>query len=372
MINSKYSFNLIRFKDIYSIKNSNKKVYGLASSKMIESCPEIDENFPYFFYLANQNGDIASWVVAIPDILKVQNMSYQWAWFGGLYTSIEARGKGLATRIIKESREVMHRENIAWGGVFSNELVLRLYRKLNYCIPGHSPRYLFLKSLRPFLAAHMNNKYLKNNLNKVALPVIKIFQKIGQIRSRLDKVEFYSIECKPTDNNIVERIYEENKNRNLLFFDTSPDRIAWKLAICNRKKENECVFRVLTSKDDENVTGYYILRTKFQRTTMAGKYRDFKISTVMDFGYLGDKRKVFKMIMKDASKIFWESDAEVLEIITNDLDVRDIIKSMGMFKIGRGMSFKFSLPGNWRLKEKDCCNLKHWRLNHFCGDGFTF
>lgn len=52
------------------------------------------------------------------------------------FTDPAYRGKGLATLLVKNMVRVLHERNIAWAGVFSNSVAIRIYEKLGFAFPG--------------------------------------------------------------------------------------------------------------------------------------------------------------------------------------------------------------------------------------------
>ena len=108
-----------------------------------------------------------------------------------------------------------------------------------------------------------------------------------------------------------------------------------------------------------------------QTEPVAVKYKDFTIMTLMDYGLFIDDETTYLSIIEKLFDLFWQSSAEVLEVISNSEALCAVSRRKGMLRVGKGMSFKYSLPENWDIGD-ECNRLENWHLTHFCGDGFSF
>jgi hypothetical protein len=93
--------------------------------------------------------------------------------------------------------------------------------------------------------------------------------------------------------------------------------------------------------------------------------------TLMDFGLFNKDPKLYKLLIKEIMKVFWTSEAEVLDILSSLPVFNAVLRKRGMIRVGRGESFVVSLPGDWTI-DPDIYRLNNWHFTHFIGDSFTF
>jgi hypothetical protein len=110
---------------------------------------------------------------------------------------------------------------------------------------------------------------------------------------------------------------------------------------------------------------------KKQIAPLAGKYKNFKLMTLMDFGLFKNDKRIYSVLLKEVVELFWKSDADVLEVISNSEPLIKLMKKQWMIKIGKGMSFTFSVPERWKFDQMNN-ELSSWHLTSFCGDAFSF
>ncbi len=368
---SEYRVKFIEFKELDVIKREQPDLYNNASSRLLLSCPDIFEEFPCYFYILDNEDKIVCSVKTFPDRLVVGIKSYPWAWFGALFTKEDHRGKGLATLLIRECRNILHKKGIAWGGVFSTENALRIYRKLGFTIPGYADRYLFLKSGRAFLSVHVRIKFLASFLNILYMGVIRVvyraFLSKRWFREKPHRKVVFE-ECSEFNDTAFKGKIEHSAG---FHFNDSIFKLNWKIGGCRKKAENACNSYIVRELATNDVVGYFVVRNKLQIEPVASKYRDFRIMTLMDYGLFIDDETVYLSIIDKLFDLFWESSAEVFEVVSNSETLCAELRRKGMLRVGKGMSFKYSLPESWNISD-ECKKLENWHLTHFCGDGFSF
>ena len=368
---SDYKFKFIEFKELDIIKRERPGLYENASSRLLLSCPDVFKDFPCYFYLLDNDNNIVCSVKAFPDRLVTSDKTYPWAWLGALLTDERYRGKGLATILISECEKILHKKGIAWGGVFSTDIALRIYRKLGFTIPGYANRYLFLKSARPFLVAHVRSIFLSSFLNILYMGATRFLYKAcfsnPWFRKRKSRKLMFT-EC--DENNYTS--YHKKINYSTTFhFNDSQDKLIWKIRGCKSKSGNICKLFIARDLTTNDIVGYFVVRNKIQKEPVAVKYKNFTIMTLMDYGLFIDDEAIYSSIIENLFDLFWKSSAEVLEVISNSEALCAVLRRKGMLRVGKGMSFKFSLPEFWNIGD-ECSKLEEWHLTHFCGDGFSF
>lgn len=116
---------------------------------------------------------------------------------------------------------------------------------------------------------------------------------------------------------------------------------------------------------------YMIVRERTQVQPLADKYRDFRLMTLMDFAFVNDDARATNGIVGHLIRLFFESDCDVLEVISSNKLVNRAAAKRAMIPVGKGMSFTYSVPDNWNLPA-NLAHVENWPLSSFCGDAFTF
>lgn len=327
----------------------------------LRGCPDIHDSFPCIFYIEVDN-TVACRFFAVPDRLFVDDRVYQWAWAGALYTEEAYRGKGLATRLVRGMEKALHQRNIGWGGVFSNDIALAIYRKHGFTIPGFAPRYLMMKTIRPLLEYHLGKgKFVKVLDGFYRMPA-KVFSLVPAMRANRECI------VETVDADGLSALLQSTRlhHAKRYHFDSSAERLKWKIG-----KRNNMSICTVREKKEGRLIGYFITKTRPVTEPFGGKYKDFKLMTMMDYGVCSDRADGLDILVSQAVGFFMKSDAEVFELITSAGSEKRIEWSTGLVKVGRGMSFKYSIPSTWNFEE-DSKYLRSWELNHFTADAFAF
>jgi GNAT superfamily N-acetyltransferase len=370
--NRDFEFHYVRYGDLRLGPRGSDAVHDLAKSQLLDACPIIRDDFPCFFCLRAGTNDLACWVRAIPDNLEIGGTEMPWAWFGALFTKEEYRGRGLATTLIDQTRRIVHADGMAWGGVFSSDVALKIYRTLGYTMPGFASRFLFVKRMRPLLKAHIDSALFSKVGSTLISPLNSLYYHLGRLRNVKHTRGLSSERFAPPPQAALQELAASFPHSEVFSFDNRPTVLAWKTTMCAAREENECA--ILKIRDDRAVRdlGYAVLRSKYQSRAIGDKYKDFKLMTLMDFGLgIHDDRSCSGLLDK-VGKVFWESDAEILEVISSSPHLGQAARRMGMVRVGKGMSFTFSLPGKWQLDAAAYGDVRNWHLVPFCGDGFSF
>ena len=368
-----FHFYCVTFKELEAFEKKQPIVYKELSKfwKILRTCPDINSDFPCFFYITNGNDQIVSSGRAYPDTLWAKGKKYSWAWTGDLYTDNTNRGKGLASMIFQGEQKSLHERGIAWGGVSANAINLHICKKLRFSFPGYGRRYVMLKTARPLLEAKINIKVAIRILDLLSRPVIRlIFQYcFGMVKGSVVNLKTVKVEL--SEENDVHNLLPAISYQTRYHFDDNPERLFWKIKGSNAKSENNTSLYILMDGDTGEALCYFVIRLKHQIEPLAEKYNNFKRMTLMDYGLFKDDERIYSGLIKEIMSFFWKSDAEVLDIISSSPIFGSILKHRGMIKVGKGESFAFSLPEDWAL-DSDGANMKEWHFTNFTGDCFTF
>jgi hypothetical protein len=367
----KYRFGHVIFKELDEVIKHPPDVQRATRSlrERLESCPDITPDFPCYFYIVNSEDQIMCSIKALPDTLWIGSKKYPWAWMGAIFTEEIYRRKGLAAMITEESRRILHKQGIGRGGVFSTEIALHILKKLDFSFPGYVNRYLMIKSARPFLDAHMKSKFIVDILDRISIPIFRsIYQYyFGWKKADVLDVKLIDLNGKDFSEDQLPKIEYKAKYH----FNGRLEKLLWKVKGSNAKPENHCSLYLLKDLENGSPLCYFAIRLKRQLEPLADKYRNFKLMTLMDFGLFKNDERIYPALLKEIINLFWKSDAEVLEVISNEKGLIKILSQKGLIKVGKGMSYTFSVPERWDLG-KESNELSNWHLTSFCGDAFSF
>jgi hypothetical protein len=143
-------------------------------------------------------------------------------------------------------------------------------------------------------------------------------------------------------------------------------KIKWKFGKCKG-----CVLYYVVDKATQKPLLYLILKDRHIKHSFSGRYKGFKIMTLMDFGILSLEEKNFDILLSIVSHFFWESNAEILEIVTSSPILVHKARHRGYIRVGRGVDFWFKSPPQLNLTP-DCTEIRNWHITHFACDGFSF
>lgn len=328
------------------------------------SCPDTVTGFPWLFYLIDGQRIVSSFS-AMPDRVWLEGDTHHVAWAGSLVTDPAYRGKGLATKLITDATDALHRRNIAWAGVFSTPAALRIYRKLGFTLAGYAPRYVMLKTLRPLLEGRLKSRLLLDLTDGLyrqarrALPFIT--------RRPRDPVELGLVveTVVPATATESARTLPDPVYHGRYHFNDSLAKLEWKL-----QHGRGGTLHLISSKEGTPL-GYFVLRCRSSKQTVHAQRGDFTLMTMMDFGVYVEEPQAYSWICDAVASRFAASEADVLEIVSSSPLLKASAARMGMLRAGGGMSFTFSAPPTWNLKS--CASeTSQWHLTHFCGDAYSF
>ncbi|MBW1791355.1 MAG: GNAT family N-acetyltransferase [Deltaproteobacteria bacterium] len=336
---------------------------GEKFQRLVE-CPDVSEDFPCFFYIADDQR-IYSHLSAIPDSLTADRTVYRWAWTGDLVTDPVYRGRGLAKRVVEETIKVLHQEGFIAGGGFATEVTIHIYRKLGFALPGFVTRQLLLKTIRPFLEYHLKSKPIRvlidllyRALFRLVRPILRIRARPKKLKVSLNEVNLYD-DAKATID-VPELCYGARYH-----FNDSIAKLRWKF---DWTKHDTRLY-LLIDETTKKPLSYIVIREKKVLEPILGRYANFQLMTLMDFGFYNDDAEVYKALVQSVIGLFWKSKADILEIISSSDALNACTNRIGMRKAGKGVPFMFSVSSKWNLGERSE-DISNWHLTHYSGEGF--
>jgi len=365
-----YRFGFVRLNELTELAVRHPQVHSILPANSwhyVSRCPGIRGDFPLYFYLLDEAERIVCSAKTLPDLMTQGGREYRWAWIGALFTDPGCRGEGLATYLEGRSRDIFHAENTAWSSAFSADASIRVHQKLGFHLVGHAPTWVLLKSVRPLLRARMGWRLPVNLADIVARPLLRLgYRRVLGHRSRWPRIERVRVPLEEREARLSAApplVYDE-----ACHFDDQPAKIIWKIEGAGAPKGNRCDLYMLWDEAG-NPLAYLIVRVK--QDAHIGPYRDFRLMSLLDFGMYRYDATVHLALVGGLLDVFWNSEAEVLEVVSNERGLIEALRRAGARSVGRGMPFTIDLPPGWAASDKFRYPIS-WRLTSFCGDGFTF
>jgi len=371
---SDYQLHVVTARDLETLAETHPMLVGSGKpfgSASYADAPAYAWNYPCFFYLTDAEGNIAAYTRAFPDELLAHEKRYPWTWTGDLYTDPKFRGRGVATELQRRSTAWLHERAIGRGSVFSIDTTLHIYQKIGSTVVGFAPRFLTLKSARPLLAAHLSAGWALP-LGRLTQPLVSAVARAKWTVTRtLQRTNRPLLRCVDWTSELASGSEFPLVKSQLPFqFDERREQLAWKTRLANANRTNQCSLYLLVDEHDVP-QAFLVARLKQQKTPLAGKYQDFELFTLMHYGLFRNDQTLYASIVDWMMKLFWQSSAEVLEVIANEPPLVEQLQLAGLLRVGRGMSFTVALPSIWG-EPPGWNQLANWPLTHFRGDAFSF
>lgn len=320
------------------------------------------EDFPYAFY-ALEDGIVASYLNSFPDTLHWRQQQYRWAWNANLFTDPAFRGRRFAQKIIEHQLTIFAGQGLVWGGTFSSDSALRLYRKLGFKVVGAASRMCLLRDPRAFLGYHLKSNAMVQLLSasyRLAYASAKLFM----LRERSFRKQ-YSIERIDLQELArIESAYPVQYGTRAHWND-EPALLRAKMSSRNRDQ-----IAVVRNSSGRPLL-FFLWRVRNTRERpIRERYSGVRMFSVMHFGYLEAPTRA-GVLIDAAIALFHESAADLLEIITSPPDLQSAARRRGFVALGPGMSFTFKTPAGHPL-DKLQTEISDWHLTHYSGDGYSF
>ena len=328
----------------------------------LDSCPDITDDFPVYFYMVENENVIAS-CRYLPDILYLEGKKYRWAWGGAFLVDTNYRGKGIGKKLIRESTKVLHSMDIGRGSVFSTMVTLHILKKLGFTLPGFADRFVLFKKVYPFLKPRVRLKIIAQCCNVVYWTLFILFRPLVSWMANIKDYKITELDFQRD----TQKVIPTPLHYLPYHFNDENDKLRYKLSSI----KNTRLFFILDHKDRPMACLTFKIRNSEETIGIFKGYARYRLMTLMDYGVYYFSEKTYELIVNTAINLFLQSDAEILEIISSSPKLNYYARHLGMLKLGVGMSFSFSVPSHWNLGEssKDPAN---WPLTHFCGDAYTF
>jgi len=335
-----------------------------AMEQELKANPDTSADTPWLFCLSDSAGTLVSWIRVWADCLSVEGRHTPWLWTGDLRTLESLRGKGLATELQRQGTDWAMARGIGRGSVFSTDQTLHIYEKLGYLQPGHASRRVLLASGRPVIAAHLRGPVATLATTAVR-PIAALARRLLLARCR--RWCRQSVVTIETDarSPAVDRTLASAASRLRVHFNLSPAKLQWKLDLLAEKPGT---LRLLTISDrTSRPLALAVTRTRVEVRPLAGRYRDFLCTTLMDFALAEPTTYAARALVGHVAREFLESDVEVLQFISYDDTVTRMASAAGFVPAGRGMSFACRLPPGLQAPER-ADHISTWPVTHFSGD----
>jgi len=344
---------------------SNKRHNPINSIPNLKKCPEITNDFPFFFYVYKNDRIMASCKV-FPDTLFANGVMHKWAWAEDLYADPEFRGQGAGSFLWKKQTETILQLDYCFGGAFASPVTIHLSRKLGFTIPERAHRLIVLKNCQSLLRAHSKFTYINIAIDAC----FRLFIRVAKATILRPKSFYYkTLSAKKVNTSETEQAvdaFNGLKYDEPYHFNDNASRMIWK---AEHKPNN--VAHIVHHETEQDKVLYFILKERYIEHKFAGRYSDLTLMTLMDFGFHSDRKDNFDILLSFVEKAFWEGDSEVLEIITsNPVFIKKAYRK-GFIKAGKGIEFFFKCPAGKELSsESEAIN--NWRFTNFISDSYSF
>ena len=331
-------------------------------SPYLDDATAYSDDFPYAFY-AISDGIIASYLNSFPDTLHWQQRQYKWAWNANLFTDRAFRGRGLAQKIIEHQLELFAQQDLVWGGTFSSDPALRLYKKLGFNVVGAAPRMCLLRNPRAFLSHDLDSAPLIGFLS-AAYRLAYGSAKLVISRQRSFKRNYSIEQITVEELAALEDEYPLQYGKCAHWNDNS-GLLRAKMNV--RNKDQIALVRDRSGRP----MLFFLWRVRdTQERPIKEKYSGVKMFSVMDFGYLRASTPA-KVLVQAAIALFDAAAADLLEIVAAPPGLQSASRRQGFVPLGSGMSFTFKAPAGHDLAKLDT-RIADWHLTHYSGDGYSF
>jgi GNAT superfamily N-acetyltransferase len=350
-------FHTVRFGDLNAAANK----LDLAP-KLIERLhslggnPHINAAFPVFFCL-EEGGRVACHFVSFPDQVRISGKVTPWAWSGDLFTHPDHRGKGLASRLVAEQTRELHEAGYVWGGVFSTDAALAIYRKLGFKLPGFAARLLIVNHASPLIKG-LGASNLGSCTGDLVFRMLERARLLAFRRGPPGPNSRYQLHADLSD---APGVGARNAGSSISF-DESSAMLQWKLSARG-------IDKTISFSNGMNDLGSFFVRSRVVQQHWRGRQFQLRLMTIMHtLSAINDPAFADHVVWASVDMLRRDG-ADALEIITSSPAMIYAARRRGMFRAGRGMSFTYYAPPNLLWPEP---SLADWPLTHYCGDAFSF
>jgi GNAT superfamily N-acetyltransferase len=364
------SFHVVCCGDLPHFRTRHAAAASLAAPDMsvYKTFPGASDETPLLFYL-QVDSKVCSYFRTIPDEVTVDGQTHPWVWTGDNHTYPEFRRRGLSTQLQTRATQYLHERGIGRGSVFSTDVTLHTFEGIGFTIVGYAKRFLLVRSAAPLLRAHFRRGPRRGLLQALAKPVFgAAVTGLGMWNRALSPFATRADESSGAHEELPSHLARISATRRVHF---SVDAAMWRSKIDIAARNGDMLLWAVRDARSDAVIAHAVLRTRFQDEPLAEKYRDFQLMTLMDFSLADGDAKAAAGIVRHAVQYFLQSGCDVLEIISNNNLVNRAAFRRGLVPVGRGMSFAFSAPPQWKLPP-EIAQLDMWPLTRFCGDAFSF
>ncbi len=330
--------------------------------------PGASIDFPLLAYLESDDRAV-SYLRCIPDQVTVQGRTYSWAWTGDNYTHPGYRGQGLSTHLQQAATDYLHSRGIGRGSVFSTDVTLHIFEKLGFVLAGHVPRRLLVRSLRPIVDAHLSSHAARLVGHVLARPISAVLAGAISVWNGPDDRRFSCSTSHGFPKADIQSLIDVIAAGRRVHFAPDADVVERKLILAQRAGKH--TVHLLHDARSARCVAYFIVRQRRQDAPLAGRYRNFDLMSLVDFGLIPGDNGAAAAIVRHLVRMFVRSRNDVLELVSTDPAVNRAAGRLGFRAVGRGMSFNWSTPPGWDWPAE----LRHaseWPLTAFAGDAFSY
>jgi GNAT superfamily N-acetyltransferase len=369
--NTKCRFHAIAVHECSSLaENGVSTLVGPSLIRELRANPDTTAATPSLFCLVAESNRPVSWIRVWADRLTVGGRHLPWLWTGGLHTVPELRGRGLATRLQRESTQWAAEHGFGRGSVFSTDETLHIYRKLGYLQPGFASRTVLIRCPRPLLAAHMPWPRMARAMTAGLQPLAGVAMRAVAVRSRRWAEGTEAGRRADAGGEEVAAILAAAERTMPVRFNMSPAKLQWKIDHASQRG-GACVVTHVSSGDGVPL-GLAVTRTRLETRPLAERYKDFRCTTLLDFVLAEHSERAARALLGHLVADFVsQAEGEIFQLITHAPRLRELSRRLGFLPAGRGMSFSCMLPPGYSAPAH-ADDITTWPVTHFSGDALFF
>jgi GNAT superfamily N-acetyltransferase len=325
-------------------------------------------DFPCLFYLFDGESGVCSYFRVIPDEIFIEGQGYPWAWTCDNFTVPELRGRGLSTYLQTLATQVLHDAGIGRGSVSSTDVTLHIFGKLGFRVAGYAKRHLLVRSPDPILRGHLHKAWVRRFISKFANPCADAmgFFVRSWNRSRLGSTLCEQVSV--PSNEEFQVLIGQTVGQREIRFRSDITFLGKKIDLTPRIASHSAY---LIRDANGQATASMIIRDQYQAEPLAERYSDFRRMTLMHHATLRNDPTTASALVGHLVDLFYQSGADVLDLVSNDPVLNRVASRSGLFAVGKGMSFAYSVPQAWHWPPVTE-DFRKWPITCMCGDAYLF
>jgi len=362
------NINYFTARDILS-KELSLEIFPASFKRMLQKNPYVKVDDPVVFF-STLDGRVVSKLFLMPHDLRYNGRNIRWFWGQNFYTDVSLRGKGIGTNLYKKLLSELNSRNICYGAYAMSDITKRINDKCGLTNLGRFPRYILLLNLRPILDHFFRIKLIKKIGTVICNNILFLIISLLTYKLGIYKNKYYIEQIANFDERVDQFI---SKYEPQLWLQRCSVSLNWKLehAVKNAHPPKEYKAFYIKEVENDSIIGYFILRFGNYDNLGGRPYKNVGVSTVVDFFIDPKSKEAFYGFIYYVINEAKHLNSDVLEIITNDKNLKVLLKN-ALFLHKGGYDFWYNSPTSSPLREDYCISAKNWWITAGESDAFFF